>query len=208
MELLSVSKILTWITLKMQIDLDVKTSGLLDKLSNPEFYPEAMKTGANNLRSWMATTYYPAKNASEPNKLGGARTNFWADIGRSIQTPFQRGLESILRILDPRIAQKVYGGIIKAKRVRYLTIPISKEAYSKRARVLERDLGQKLFVIKSAKGNRLLVSSVDGEIKPHYLLKEQVDQKPWPGALPPKEDMVEKFNEGIEEYIYTAANLA
>ena len=192
----------------MNVKINLESSSILQKLQDPNEYAAAMKVGAVAAKNWMATTYYSAKNANEPNRLKGQRTNFWANIGRSIQNPLQKGMESIIRILDPRIAQKVYGGTIRAKRVTYLTIPISKEAYGMTARVLERNLGTKIFPIKSKKGNRLLVSKVDGQLKPHYLLKQEVNQKPWPGALPPAKDLSQKFTEGVEEHLFTRANLS
>lgn len=183
----------------MQISIEVSKSEILKKLSSPEEYTAALKIGATEV-SQLLKAHYIEKGSKEPNRLGGKRTNFWAQISESVQTPFIRGFEAVVSIIDPRIAQKIYGGPIRAKRVRYLTIPISKEAYGRRAREFSDEVAP-LFPIKSKKGNRLLVSRVDGGIQPHYLLKEEVNQKPWPGSLPSAEQIKEAFSKGLKLFL-------
>lgn len=95
--------------------------------------------------------------------------------------------------------------MIRAKRVKFLTIPISKQAYDKRVSVFEQETGKRLFRIKSKKGNFLLAENLDGEIKPHYLLKEVVNQKPNKNALPTDEEIMEAFSEGVYEELETIA---
>jgi hypothetical protein len=181
--------------------ITVEIPELLKEMGGPKFHAVAIKNAAISVQSWMKTEYYPAKNRKEPNKLGGKRTNFWADIGRAVQPPVARGNDAIIKILDPRIAQKVYGGEIKAKRVQYLTIPVSKEAYSIRAATFERETGKKLFVWKSEKNEKFLAESIDGSLKLHYLLKQSVNQKPWPGAIPSEKELAEKFVQGFERHL-------
>lgn len=180
----------------MQISIDISESKILKSLSNPAEYAAALKNGAIKVSDFLRK-YYREKGFKEPNKLSSRRTNFWAQISESVQAPFTRGSEEVVTILDGRIAQKIYGGTIRAKRVRYLTIPISEQAYARTARVFSDEIAP-LFPIKSKKGNRLLVSRVDGEIQPHYLLKEEVNQKPWPGSLPSTEEINGAFNEGLQ----------
>ena len=189
----------------MEIRVSFGKSALLEALKEAGAYKAAVKNGAIKVSAFLKE-YYIIKNFDEPNRLGGTRSNFWADVARSVQPATERGDEVIVSILDFRLLQKIYGGKIRAKRVKYLTIPISKEAYNTTARVFERKTKQKLFPIKSKKGNRLLVSSVDGAIQPHYLLKEQVDQKPWPGSLPSDEEILKAFNEGISLFLQQLEN--
>lgn len=187
--------------------VSVNVSGALVNLQNPNWYSGAVKSGAVAVESYIRTEYYAEKNDREPNRLGGRRTNFWSDVGRSVSKPVIRNLSAIIRIKDPRIAQKVFGGPIRPKRSKFLTIPISQESHGLRVSVFERKTGKKLFRIKSKKGNFLLVESVDGGIIPHYSLKQEVDQKPWPGALPKDQEMQERFEAGAIEYIEAQAKL-
>jgi hypothetical protein len=185
------------------VKVEVKIPKILDQLADSQTYLEATKVGAFEVSNYLRTEHFPEKNANEPNKLGAKRTNFWADVGRSVLQPFVKGFSVIVRINDFRFAQKLYGGVIKAKRVKFLTIPISKQAYDKRVSVFEQETGKRLFRIKSKKGNILLVESLDGEIKPHYLLKQSVDQKPNKNALPSDKKIAEAFTKGANEYIET-----
>lgn len=185
------------------VKVEVKIPKILDKLSDSQTYLEATKLGAFEVSNYLRTEHFPEKNANEPNKLGAKRTNFWTDVGRSVLQPFVKGFSVIVRINDFRFAQKLYGGIIRAKRVKFLTIPISKQAYDKRVSVFEQETGKRLFRIKSKKGNILLVENLDGQIKPHYLLKQSVDQKPNKNALPSDDKIAEAFSRGATEYIET-----
>jgi len=189
------------------IQVKIKTPPILNKISDPEIYQEANLNGGNLVRSFLRTEFFKEKNKNEPNKLGADRTNFWTNVGKSVLPTIVKGFDIIIRISDFRFAQKLYGGTIKAKRVRFLTIPISKQAYGNRVSVFEQETGKKLFRIKSKKGNFLLVESVDGGIKPHYLLKQSVKQKPWPNSLPSDEVLADKFAEGVTEKLETIFSL-
>ena len=136
------------------VKVEVKIPKILDKLSDSQTYLEATKLGAFEVSNYLRTEHFPEKNANEPNKLGAKRTNFWTDVGRSVLQPFVKGLSVIVRINDFRFAQKLYGGVIKAKRVKFLTIPISKQAYDKRVSVFEQETGKRLFRMPSIRFTR------------------------------------------------------
>lgn len=185
----------------MSNEVKVNIPEWLDEMGDPQFYHGAMKNGANKTRDFLATEYYPKKNSNEPNRLGGRRTNFWTDIGRSISRPITKGLSVLLRFKDPRFAQKLYGGLIRPKRVQWLTIPVSAEAHARSAEELQAELGRKLFVWTSSKKEKFLAESVDGRLRLHYVLKKSVEQRPTKGALPTEDEMLQAFAEGVDDYI-------
>ena len=113
-----------------------------------------LKVGARGVTNYLKK-FYREKDAKEPNKLApGRRTHFWnRRIGGSVQAPKSEGTGKVVVAINSDILpHKVKGGTITAKRAKYLTIPIAPEAYARKAGRFP-----DLFVIKSKKGNLLLV---------------------------------------------------
>jgi len=172
---------------------------MMDKDS--PFYSGSMENGANNVRN-LLQRHYRKKGLEEPNRLGGRRTNFWADIARSVQGPLLRLQDWVVSITDPRIWQKIKGGKITAKRVQALTIPIHKDAHGVRAAVLQAEKGIRLFKIKTKSGDAVLAGEQNGVVTAYYLLKKSVDQDPWPGSIPEEFEIMNAFHAGMREYIH------
>lgn len=106
----------------------------------------------------------------------------------------------------PHLRHKVHGGTIKAKRVKFLTIPLIPQAHGIRAREYERDFGVDLFTIKGRNAlfqkddsgteritQKKTVKGFSGKksnaktvtkIRPVYALVRSITQNPWTGALP------------------------
>jgi len=123
-----------------------------------------LKVGARGVSQYLRK-FYREKNGREKNKLGGKRTNFWNKVGNTVNNgnpnhsnKAEPIVESpgrvVVTIASPILPHKIKGGTIRPVRagVKYLTIPLVAEAYDKRARRFP-----DLFVIKSKKGNLLLV---------------------------------------------------
>ena len=147
------------------------------------------------------------KNQNEPNRLGAKRTNFWADVARSIEGPVVEGNSVSVSITHPHIMQKIYGGQIKAKKAKFLTIPIHKDAYNVRAKVFERESGIDLFFLKTKKA-AFLAGNKNGQFQFYYLLKKSVDQKPWPNSIPTENQISEAAKEGGLEALALALSEA
>lgn len=154
--------------------------------------PEALmkilgREGANRLKA-----HFRKKDREEPSALGQAgdrRQHFWLQIMRSVQNPelINAGTGVSITISDPRLAQKIFGGTIRAKRASMLTIPVTPEAYGRAASVFEKETGIKLIFIVVGKGefeNAVLASKRDGGLQTEYVLTPSVDQKADPTALP------------------------
>lgn len=119
-------------------------------------------------------------------------------------------------------SHKVRGGVIKAKRVRFLTIPVIPEAHGRTARQFAQEFQTKLFTIKGsmmlfmrgAPGigdskrsqsvvGRTIARSRNGrrtgleaksKITAIFALKRSVNQKPTPGALPSVQTYLRPFS--------------
>lgn len=95
------------------------------------------------------------------------------------------------------LTHKVTGGTIKAKRKKFLTIPVIPEAHG----VSAKDYARQYKPLFAAKG--FLMEATDDPEKPRavYALKKSVTQNPWPGALPPEQGYINAFMEAAVEHI-------
>lgn len=134
----------------------------------------------------LLKTHFRGK-AQTPNKLGGDRTYFWLAVAGSVSAPKQAGRSAVqISVSHPGIMQKIKGGTITAKRAGALTIPVHPKAHGRRASVLARLLGVKLFRVKD------VLAAWDKNARKltiYYALKKSVTQKPDPTALPPIDEM-------------------
>lgn len=158
---------------------------ILDAARNPRGILMAAGRGVANL----LRRHYTTVHAENPNKLGGPRTNFWLQVKRAVNAPVVQGTGVVVAISHPAISHKVTGGIIRAKRAKFLTIPVSPEAYGRTASTFEHETGKKLILIKST--GRALLASVEGQgrLIAQYILRRSVTQRPDPNALPPMAEM-------------------
>jgi len=158
---------------------------LLAKLQRPAALLAVLGRDANN----QLKTHFRHKDRTEPNKLGGNRQHFWRAVTDSVHAPrvSAKGDTVLIAITHPAIAQKVFGGLIRPKRVKYLTIPVSPEAYGRTARTFEAEEGVKLVALRVGKGagrTLVLASLRGGGIQVEYLLRSSVKQAPDADALP------------------------
>lgn len=131
--------------------------------------------------------HFTKLDSERPNALGGKRTHFYGQVRRSVQQPELTGDGVVVAINHVGIAQRYFGGVIKPKTAKYLTIPVNPEAYGHRAREFE------LTPIFFADGGGVLVDHTNpnapggiGEV--YYRLATEVDQAPDPTVLPPERD--------------------
>jgi len=149
--------------------------------------PRAIMAAAARACANRLKKHFRERERANPNKLGGRRTHFWLQVMRSVQAPviIGDGLEARISINHPAFAQKVFGGTIRAKRVKLLTIPVSPEAYGRTASTFEHETGLKLIFMKQ-RDNIFLAARAEGQgFTIHYLLTPKVDQQADPHALPP-----------------------
>lgn len=167
----------------------VRLEQLGAQVGNPEALAKVVgREGANRLKA-----HFRAKNRREINHLNpGRRQNFWTQVGQSVSAPVisTGGTTVTISISDPRFAQKVFGGTITAKRSKYLTIPLSPDAYGRTAKTFEAETGLKLFLLKvggrkkSGFESAVLATARGGGIQVEYALRRSVTQRADPTALP------------------------
>jgi hypothetical protein len=120
-------------------------------------------------------------DVEKPNKLGGARTNFYGRAVQAVQMPEITPEGVRVAIAHQGLRQRYYGGTIVARSSKYLTIPVHPLAHGKRAREFA-----DLVLVKSRAGQAMLVRKGADEEKGEvfYLLKKRVTQKADPSVLP------------------------
>lgn len=89
--------------------------------------PVAGRAARNVIR-----THLLGVNRTRPNALGGPRTNFYASAARGTQFRVQ-GDTVIVSINQVGIALRYFGGTVRPRLRKYLTIPAIPEAHGKRA---------------------------------------------------------------------------
>jgi len=129
--------------------------------------------------------HFKKKDSAEPNKLGGKRTHFWKQIGRSVKQ-VQRYNTYNVAITDYRFNQKLYGGTITAKNAKYLTIPMKAASYGQTAGQFSKNTGVNLRFRRRRSGGGVLAGG-RGRGTYYYSLVKSVTQQPWPNTLPTNE---------------------
>lgn len=163
--------------------------------------PEVRMVAARGVRNALQG-HFQTKQETGRNKRGWKRQNFWSQVRRSVQAPTASGDVTLVEIDHVGIAQRFFGGVIRARNVTYLTIPAQEKAYGKRAREFNNlEFGmapdpERGFVLRPAliesratevrrtkKGYRAR-SRIGGVM---FWLARQVEQDPDPSALPKDE---------------------
>ena len=151
-------------------------------------------------------------NSSRPNALGGSRTNYYAQAARATQFQVE-GESVIVSINQIGIAQRYFGGTIKPKKAKYLTIPARAEAHGKRAGEFN-DLvvvfgrgGQPIGLARAwqtkigqnKSGQTVSRGIAGGEIL--FWLVKEVTQQADKSVLPEDGTMTEAINRDVASYL-------
>jgi hypothetical protein len=134
-----------------------------------------------------------------PNSYGAGKSAFGAAVAGGWD--WREAESTGVTIFNPaeHYAFKVRGGRIVPKRVRYLTIPLIREAKDRRARDYEIDFNTRLF---RPNGKDVLMERTGpGKARAVYALKKSITQRPWPDAVPPDGIIIDGFAEGVEEWL-------
>jgi len=187
------------------ISLDITTNGAeitipagLEKLLSKENFRKFNEVGGraaqqaakkyhkdfNQAHKWRGPKYL-GSGAGRAGEFGNEIENAWTFEGSDNDGATIANDASFYR-------HKVYGGVIKPKRAKNLSIPVVADAVGRRAKDYKGDL----FFLKTKKGTKGLFEKDGDDIRMVYLLKDRVDQDPWPGALPPTANLAQAFGEG------------
>ncbi len=146
------------------------------------------KTGRNNWVNNLLPTHGPGRKLTDWWKLVESG---WTVGNVTSQT-------ATLSNSSTGFAHKVTGGVITAKRKKYLTIPVHPTAHGVRAR----DYANSIAPLFAAKGI-LFRTEDDGALTQIYALKKSVNQKPWPTALPPEQTYADAFINSAVDHIFS-----
>jgi len=194
---------------------------MVRQCANPLPGLKAAATGVSEL----LRGHFKEKNET-PNRLGGQRTNYWLEVRHSVKKWYALGPRAVtLAVTHPTFCQKVFGGVIKAKNWPFLTVPIHAEAHGKKASVVARAFGSRLFRLatpgrpvqrrgtlsrllgalgvrrQSYQDGDILAGKRDGKLVKLYVLKESVNQPPDPTALPPETEMRQTAQQAFGEWL-------
>lgn len=169
------------------------------------------------------------KNEANPNKLGGRRSNFWAEVARSVFVSKATAQNVTISIGHPAIGIRYHGGTIVPKRVKFLTIPLVPEAYGKTALTYESNVaalalrsksparrargeqisaalrsgqrGGALFPVRTKAGKLVLAEHTsDGGMRPVFALVRSVKINPDKTALPSEEAFTAAVMSELNDY--------
>lgn len=128
--------------------------------------------------------HFLARNR-EPNKRGWTKQNFWSKEGREKTALADlQDSRAEVAVASPAIAHKFTGGTIRPKRGKYLSIPVSEEAYEAGS---PREGGIDGLFLMIAGGRAYLAARSGTGMSTttvHYLLKSSVTHAPDPRTLP------------------------
>ena len=181
--------------------LDALKTDIIQSMS-PETRKNALKIGAESALIAIKGYYTQTGrsnwlNLSLPTHGAGRRlTDWWKLVESGWSVGNVTSQTATLSNASTGFAHKVTGGVITAKRKKYLTIPIHPTAHGVRAR----DYSSSISPLFAAKGV-LARTEDDGAITPIYALKKSVNQKPWPKALPPEQTYVNAFVDSAVDHI-------
>lgn len=181
--------------------LDALKTDIIQSMS-PETRKNALKIGAESALIAIKGYYTQTgrsnwlNNSLPTHGPGRKLTDWWKLVESGWSVGNVTSQTATLSNASTGFAHKVTGGVITAKRKKYLTIPIHPTAHGVRAR----DYSSSISPLFAAKGV-LARTEDDGAITPIYALKKSVNQKPWPKALPPEQTYVNAFVDSAVDHI-------
>lgn len=159
-----------------------------------------------------------AQDRTRPNALGGKRTHFYAQAARA--TSFTIDPDGVtISIAQVGIAQRFFGGTIKAKPGKYLTIPANPAAHGKRAREFDLELvfgaGGRPVALATKSTRRVeITQGPNGKVRKRvvgqrgeimFTLVKSVTQAPDPTVLPSADELttvvITELNKQFESVI-------
>ena len=154
-------------------------------------------------------------NLSRPNQLGGRRTNYYATAARS--THFDVfGDDVIISINQIGMGLHYYGGTVRPRTAKFLTIPVAPEAHGKRAREFNNlelvfgaggqpialaTQGTRGVQITQNKKGQLVKKNVGRHGVIMFRLVKKVTVKADPGVLPYTELITKRVKDDVNSYI-------
>ena len=131
------------------------------------------------------------------NYMSGPHSGmFWQEVVRGWQNPRRTGGKITITNTFGLLAWKITGGTIAPMSAKALTIPLIPEAKGLRVAEFEAEEQTPLFRVGNALARR-----IGKKLQNVYALSTSVTQAPWPGALPPTEQIKEVFATNLKKHV-------
>ena len=174
------------------------------RLAAPQSRMQALKVGSLSALDAIRAYYngrgrLPWINPSLPTHgAGRSLTGWWLATASGWSVTKATGSSVTFANGAIGLAHKVTGGTIRAKRRKFLTIPIVPQAHGVSARDYSRRFSP-LFLVKGVLAEK--DENAESGIRPVYALKQSVTHKPWPNALPPEASYVDALIDTALDYL-------
>ncbi len=181
-------------------DVNAAKLGIINLVS-PQTRSDALKQGALSALDSIREYYnnkgrLPWINPSLPTHgPGRTPTGWWLTTASGWAIARATGRSVTFANAAIGLAHKVTGGTIRAKRKKFLTIPIVPEAHGMTAARYSLKYSP-LFRVKG-----VLAEKTEDGIRPVFALKKSVTHKPWPNALPPENSYMDAMINGALDHI-------
>lgn len=194
----------------MSIAVDTTTDAL-KKLSRALKDKEALNKAIANENLILFRDHFRSISAKEKNKFGAPST-FWRRMIEQTKAFFDNRIAGLE--MNRAIAQRYFGGVIKPTGgKRFLTIPVSKEAYGKSARSFHGlfvfrygDIGKNGSAFLAKSSRKVVISTHSGPQKKErltlmYQLLARVVQKKNESILPTKSEIAATSRFAVSNYL-------
>lgn len=140
---------------------------------------------------------------TEPNKRGWPKSHFWADVAQATQLLRADDDEAVVTIADQRFPIHLYGGTVRPREKKALTIPLHPMAKGKFVRTLEDETGLEIFRPKKKGGQpaNILAAIIGDRLVPLYALVTSATIPRDPRALPPLDELASGLAQEARAYL-------
>jgi hypothetical protein len=172
--------------------------------ASPEEVAASMKDGVER----SITEHFTALNNSRANKLGGTRTNYWAQVGKDSITTVTG---SSISVTFPTVGfrRHVMGGppirptgrisVVTNKPIKFLTIPVNAAAHGQTVASLKASKGVELYRVGGALKKQQGPTRSESDPTYFVLAKQTKAKAPDPTLLPKDEVFIRAAEEALTE---------
>jgi hypothetical protein len=176
-----------------------KLKALTNALRNKDGINRVMANGVANLikKHFAATAFVNRNRFGRPN-------TFWKRMRDSVVPDSSVSKSEV--VMDKAVALRLFGGIVKAKFKKFLTIPLTKDSYGKSARqfnnLFVRDFGDGELYLSRFSGN-----GKTRRIENLYKLVKRTNHKSDPKVLPTEKDIKAAAYDAMHMYLKRKAGI-
>lgn len=137
---------------------------------------------------------YFVKRNQQPNKRGWNKRDWWAKVANDMNLLIESNGARLI-INEPGFALRLFGGVVRPKTAKALTIPLTEKAYlAERASEFPGELFR-------PRGTNILATEDGDDFEAHYALVKKTTHEPDDEALPKLEDLEKMLAEETSNYV-------